>query len=246
MLVLALATATELCAALPGAPPGLEPGDTAPVALPGCRARAAVASVAAVALVTGVGPVGAALRLGRLLGALGPGAVAGVLNLGVAGSFDTAALPLGALAVADRETWPEYGLRTQAGVDAAALGFPVGRTPAGPLGPSLALDPDASARAMGLALPDAWPRVHALTVAAASADAATASALRAAHGAALENMEGYALALACLEAGLPFLEVRAVSNAVGTRRADRWDLPGALAALPAALAALCGQPGGTP
>ncbi|WP_035251650.1 futalosine hydrolase [Desulfocurvus vexinensis] len=237
MLVLALATATELCAALPGAPPGLEPGDTAPVALPGRRA---------LALVAGVGPVGAALRLGRLLGALDPGAVAGVLNLGVAGSFDTAALPLGAVAVAGRETWPEFGLRTQAGVDAAALGFPVGRTPAGPLGATLALEPDAAARAMGLALPAPWPRVHALTVAAASADAATASALRAAHGAQLESMEGYALALACLEAGLPFLEVRTVSNAVGTRRADRWDLPGALAALPGALAALCGHPGGTP
>ena len=147
MLVLALATATELYAALPGAAPGLEPGDTAPLALPGDRRSASLA------LVTGVGPVGAALRLGRLLGALGPGAVAGVLNLGVAGSFDTATLPLGAVAVADRETWPEFGLRTQAGVDAAALDFPVGRTAAGPLGASLALDPDASARAMGLSLP---------------------------------------------------------------------------------------------
>lgn len=237
MLVLALATAKELCAALPGAPSGLEPGATAPVALPGRRAPAAVA------LVTGVGPVGAALRLGRLLGALGPGAVAGVVNLGVAGSFDTAALPLGAVAVAARETWPEYGLRTRAGVDAAALGFPVGRAPEGPIGPSLDLAPDAAARALGLALPAAWPRAAALTVAAASADAATADALRAAHGALLENMEGYALALACREAGLPFLEVRSVSNAVGTRRAGAWNLPGALAALGPALAALCAGPG---
>jgi futalosine hydrolase len=237
MLVLALATAKELRAALPGAPPGLNPGDTVPVALPGRRA---------LALVAGVGPVGAALRLGRLLGALGPGAVAGVLNVGVAGSFDTAALPLGAVAVAVRETWPEYGLRTRGGVDAAALGFPVGHAHSGPVGPSLTLEPDAAARALGLEPPAAWPRVPALTVAAASADAATADALRAAHGALLENMEGYALALACLEAGLPFLEVRAVSNAVGSRRAEDWALPAALAALPKILAALGLGPEGPP
>lgn len=46
-----------------------------------------------------------------------------------------------------------------------------------------------------------------------------------------ENMEGFSLALACLQAGIPFLELRTVSNLVGSRKAEHWKLDDALQAL---------------
>ena len=54
----------------------------------------------------------------------------------------------------------------------------------------------------------------------------------------LENMEGFAVAYACARAGVPCVEIRAVSNKVGPRAADEKDFPGALAALGRILPAL--------
>lgn len=218
MLALAFATGRECAAALPDLP-APEPGGWTSREIFGRRA---------LVLVTGVGPVCAALALGRLLGSE---QVSGLLNLGLAGSFDPARLPLGAVAAADAEIWPEYGLRTQDGVDPGDIGFPLAETPDGPLRDRLPLDPDGAARTLGLILPEHWARGASLTVAAASGDQATAEAMRRAHAPATENMEGFALALGCLRAGLPFLEIRAVSNPVGSRSRAHWNLPLAFSAL---------------
>jgi futalosine hydrolase len=45
------------------------------------------------------------------------------------------------------------------------------------------------------------------------------------------NMEGAALFHACLTLGVPFLELRAVSDLVGPRDKAAWDIPGAVRAL---------------
>ncbi|WP_461209692.1 futalosine hydrolase [Desulfocurvus sp. DL9XJH121] len=223
MLVLAFATARECAAALDTAPPE-----------PGGWARAAVAGREALVLVTGVGPLSAALALGRLLGEQSP---RGVVNLGVAGAF-SGRLALGTTAVVREEIWPEYGLRTQEGVDARGLGFPLAETPGGPVYKRIGLDPGGAARELGLALPGDWPLAASLTVSGVSADAAVARSMARTYDPDMENMEGFALALGCLRAGLPFLEVRTVSNIVGPREAGGWDLPGALAALGRAARAL--------
>ena len=78
-----------------------------------------------------------------------------------------------------------------------------------------------------------------LTVSTATGTARRAADLRAAHPRArAEAMEGTGVATAAAAADVPFLEVRAVSNAVGPRDRDAWDLPAALAALEAVGAAL--------
>jgi futalosine hydrolase len=51
----------------------------------------------------------------------------------------------------------------------------------------------------------------------------------------VEAMEGFAVLRACALAGVPAVEVRAVSNEVGERDRARWEIPAALAALDAAL-----------
>ena len=46
-----------------------------------------------------------------------------------------------------------------------------------------------------------------------------------------ETMEGAAVALVCKRLGIPFCEVRAISNYTGERSKQQWDIRGALAAL---------------
>jgi len=192
------------------------------------------------ALATGIGVVNAAFELGRALaGPLNGQAVSGVLNLGVAGSFDLAAHPLGAVRLVNRECWPEYGLLAAGAVvaDAAGLGFAMnalekcgGAPDEAMIFDQLAWDAPAALAVMEFEA-GGWTTAHSLTVSGVSADATRAAALAGRYGAGLENMEGFALAYGARRAGLPFAELRAVSNAVGSRPPRHWDLPGALNAL---------------
>lgn len=78
-----------------------------------------------------------------------------------------------------------------------------------------------------------------LTVATATGTAATAAALAArVPGAAAEAMEGFGIATAALQRGVPVLEIRAISNAVGPRDRDAWRIGDAFKALEAASSVL--------
>ena len=193
--------------------------------------------------VTGVGPVCAALAAGRHL-AQNP-APAGFMSCGIAGTYSLQTAPLGSVAVADKEIWPEYGLATEKGVDPICLGFPlIGKkddTDPPPVWNALNLDPHAAFAALALPYPTdptghdpSLPRVvtgPSLTVAGASGTPGRARTLAAQYCALTENMEGFSLALAAHQAKLPFIEIRAVSNVVGERGANCWNMPAALAAL---------------
>lgn len=227
MLLVAAATGLELSAAL---------GITAH-APQGELFAASAYGRQMLALVTGVGVVNAALALGRALEqarAAGTGAD-GVVCLGVAGSFDLAAHPLCSARLVERETWPEYGLlfSGQCAADARALGFSLNGAKAaapGAIFERLEWDGPGAARRMGLD-PAGLICAHSLTVSGVSADPQRATALHKRFEAGLENMEGFALAYAAERAGLPFAELRTVSNPVGARPPAGWDLPGALASL---------------
>lgn len=187
------------------------------------------------ALVCGIGVVNAALALGRALGRVD---IEGVLNFGVAGSFDLSAHPLGAARLVEREIWPEYGLLFSGAcaADARALGFALNGAPKGAPGTDnaifeeLAWGAPAALQAMGLHS-QGLAAATSLTVSGVTADAERACALKERFGAGLENMEGFALAYGARLAGLPFAQLRTVSNPVGSRPPQGWDLPGALAAL---------------
>jgi futalosine hydrolase len=200
------------------------------------------------ACVCGLGVINASLALGA---ALARADVDGVFCLGVAGSFDLSTHPLRSVRLVDREVWPEYGLLATGwcSADATALGFPLGQAHrAGTeAGPDAAVwdrvDWDASGNLTRLGLcPGPWTTARSLTVSGVTADPERAELLRARHNAGLENMEGFALAYGCALAGVPFVELRAVSNAVGVRPPLYWDLPGALESLGQAAQRLL-QPG---
>ena len=83
------------------------------------------------------------------------------------------------------------------------------------------------------------------TVAAASSDAAAAAGWARRHpDVRVEEMEGWAVALACRRAGVPLTVVRAVGNVCGDRDVAGWRTAEAMAALDAVLAALLHAPPG--
>lgn len=228
-MTLALVTATEkeMRAALGflASPPEVRRDAPAPVTL-GDRQ--------VLACVSGVGVLNAALFLGGLLAGRGLeqyGPLEGVLNVGLAGSFDLRRLGLGVPLVVRREVWPEYGLHRDCGADAKGLGFALGQVAGEPVWDRLDLDVEAMAQSMHMSLPKLLFKAVSLTVSSVTATADRAGKLAAAFDADVENMEGFSLAYGCAVAGVPFLEARTVSNLVGSRAREDWDLDGALAAL---------------
>ncbi|SDB13375.1 futalosine hydrolase [Desulfonatronum thiosulfatophilum] len=177
-----------------------------------------------VLLVCGVGPVNAGISLGHLLGGL-PGPV-GVLNLGVAGAFCLETLPLGKAVLVDEEIWPEYGLLTASGIDPKGIGLSLGKAEEYPVWDRLKLEPEVDAENMKLDVAG-LSKVSSLTVSGVSGTAERAEELRTRYAADVENMEGFALAWACRRFKAPFVQVRTISNLVGSRDAKHWDLPGA-------------------
>ncbi|MGW8374363.1 futalosine hydrolase [Streptomyces sp. ODS28] len=140
-----------------------------------------------------------------------------VVSAGIGGGFPP--LPLGATVVSDAIVAADLGAQTADG-GFAELGFgTVVHTPPKDLVRAAA---DAAGAVTGTVL----------SVSTVTGTAARARELSERHpGAAAEGMEGFGVAEAAAAYGLPALEVRAVSNAVGPRDKAAWDIPGALTAL---------------
>ena len=180
-------------------------------------------------LAGGVGPACAAASTARLL-ALGPHEPSGgyglVLAAGIGGGFGSIAA--GGIAVASSIVFADLGVETGDGfASASALGFGQDRYDVDP------------ALARRLAGRTGGRLGTVLTVATVTGTAQRAARLRAAHpDATAEAMEGAGVAAAASQAGVPFGEIRAVSNAVGPRDRSSWRIPDALAALARAFAAI--------
>ncbi|EGE42760.1 futalosine hydrolase [Streptomyces griseus] len=143
-----------------------------------------------------------------------------VVSAGIGGAF-TPLTPLGSLVVASDLVAADLGADTPDGfLPVTALGFGRDRFTAPP-----ALVREVAAAAGAAAGP-------VLTVSTVTGTAERAADLLAAHpGALAEAMEGFGVAEAAARAGLPVMELRAVSNAVGPRDRDAWRIGDALAAL---------------
>ena len=150
-----------------------------------------------------------------------------VVSAGIGGGFAPVA-PVGSLVVASGIVAADLGAQTPEGfVPVTALGF--GR---------VRHVPPASLVREVAAATGAHPG-EILTVSTVTGDAERAAALLAAHPrAAAEAMEGFGVAEAADRAGVPVLELRAVSNAVGPRDREAWRIGDALAALTGAFGKL--------
>jgi futalosine hydrolase len=174
-----------------------------------------------VPVAAGVGPAEAAAITSAQLAA---GDFDLVLCAGIGGGF--APLVPGDVAVAGRIVFADLGAQTADGFESADdLGFGAS---AYDVGPRLALElADRTGAHLGTIL----------TVATVTGTAERAAALRDRFpDAVAEGMEGAGVAAAAAAHGLPVAEIRAISNQVGPRERDRWQVPVALAALRRAVA----------
>ncbi|ADI14403.1 futalosine hydrolase [Truepera radiovictrix] len=179
----------------------------------------------------GVAKVNTAAGLALALQQLAPEAV---VQFGVGGAFAASGLPLGGVAVASGEVHMDTGVQLERGwQDMEALGFPL--LPGPP--PRFNHFPTDLALSAALAEAARAPRVLFGTSECVTGSFGAAARLYARFGAAIESMEGAAAAQVCAALKVPFAEVRGVSNRVGERDKARWDLPGAVRAVNAALKA---------
>jgi futalosine hydrolase len=151
-----------------------------------------------------------------------------VLSAGIGGGF--APTPVGAIAVASSIVFADLGAETDTGfTPVSALGFGSERYD---VPPRLAVElADGTGGHMGTIL----------TVATVTGTAATSDAMRARHpDAVAEAMEGAGVAAAATVHGVAFGEIRAISNLVGPRDRESWDIAAALAALGRAVASIAG------
>lgn len=196
-----------------------------------------VADVPVAITAGGIGKANTAAAIARVSARVEVGAV---LQLGIGGAYPAGAggpaLPLGSVAVAASEFDLDLGVgEGDAWRGLEALGFAAVATDP-PTYNRIACD-TGSSHAVARAL--ACPHVPFATSDRVTADRATARRIADQVGAAIESMEGAAAAQVCLALGLPFVEVRAVSNEVGVRDKSEWRVREAIAAVgDAALAAL--------
>lgn len=192
------------------------------------------AQTGAGALTVIAGGVGQAASAAATATALGAGDFDLVLSVGVAGGFRD--VGLGTLVVADRVVAADLGCRT----DAAFV--PLGDMG---LGTHMLAAPDVPARALADRLQATGAPVVTGTIATVSTITGTATAeeeLHALYGARAEAMEGFGVATAAELFGIPWGEVRAISNAVGPRDVTSWRLDDALRTAAAAVLTVTAEP----
>jgi futalosine hydrolase len=165
--------------------------------------------------VTGVGMLATAWQLSQLFVRHQP---AFCINAGIAGALDPA-LKIGDVVNVGSEILADLGVEDAAGrfIDLFELGFSAKDN--FPFVAGRLQNPEAANSQF-------LPLVQGITVNKAHGAAGSIAKIREKYPEAqVESMEGAAFFFACLHAGLPFVELRAISNYVEPRNREGWDLP---------------------
>jgi futalosine hydrolase len=168
------------------------------------------------AVAVGVGIAAAAAGTARLLAS---GRYTAVVCAGIAGGF---AVGPGATVLGTESVAADLGAESPDGfIPLSVLGFGACALPSD----------EGLLRRLGDTLPAAT-RGPILSVNTVTGTAASTDALRRRYpDAVAEGMEGFGVATAAAQAGVPFAELRTISNPVGPRDRAAWRIPEALAAL---------------
>nr|WP_281890917.1 futalosine hydrolase [Paenibacillus sp. YYML68] len=189
-------------------------------------------------LLAGVGPAASAASTAVALARSGkPYRL--VVSMGIGGGFPGVA-DIGSLVIANKIIAADLGVETADGfLSVDELGFGASQVA---VAMELVQRLAEAMRSSSAQSTETLTAVHVgpvLTVTTATGTAQTAARLaKRVPGAAAEAMEGYGVAVAAQAAGIPVLELRAISNAVGPRDRSAWRIPEALRTLEAAAAAL--------
>ena len=170
----------------------------------------------------GVAKVNTAAGLALALHTLKPDRV---IQFGIGGAFAEGGLELAQVAVATQETHLDTGVQLEndwQGME--TLGFPL------LMGYYNTLPTDAELTQTLVTLTGATPRAFG-TSETVTGYPTFATSLYQRFGVAVESMEGAAAAQVCTALGVPFAELRGISNVVGERDKARWEIGGAVKAV---------------
>ena len=175
-------------------------------------------------IVTGAGKTRTALGVNRDLSS-GPCAL--VVQIGVAGALPGSRLEPGDVVVATSEFLADEGVEAPTGfLDLLALGLPSGMAGGRPIYNEVPLSIPAPATLSAIEASAAGRYAvragRLATVSTGSGTDASAARITARSSALAESMEGAAAALAALYHGIPFFEVRGISNRAGDRDRGTW------------------------
>ena len=167
----------------------------------------------------GFGPIASAAHARHALARHQPDRV---IMIGIAGTFYPRGLPVAAAAVFPSVVLDGVGVGSSSEfISAAALGFPHD--------PTTASAPHKRFDELPLKAPYGAAAGQLLTCCAASATPEEARQRRESFpGAVAEDMEGFGVALACQLGGVQLAIVRGISNEVGNRQIERWQISEAL------------------
>mgnify|MGYP002780406555 CR=1 FL=1 len=199
---------------------------------------ASLAGVPVLALAGGMGKVNAAQCVTALLER---GLAQRVIGFGVGGAYIGAGLGVGGVALASGESYGDEGVQTARGwLSTEQIGIALLERGELRCFNHFPLDADEVARARAALGAGGVTAVVGpfVTVSCCSGTAARGAELAARFGAVCENMEGAALAHVCALYGVPFLEVRGISNLVEDRDLARWRLREATEAAARAVVAM--------
>lgn len=174
---------------------------------------------------SGVGMLASAVAISRLLFEEKPDLV---IQAGIAGCFDNG-IPLGKVVAVSSECVADAGVQEEGRWKDLF---------------DLKLEKSSYHPYEKRRLPNPWldkfnllrlPEVTAVTINEISTNTERIAQIRKKYDPAIESMEGAALHYTCRQAGVPFLQVRAVSNYIGERNKANWKLTESIASLNDAL-----------
>ena len=169
-------------------------------------------------LISGVGAVPTCFHLSQYL-LKNP--VDLVINAGIAGAFDTNLYPIGTVVEVERDRFADLGAEFADGhfEDVFEMGL---ENPN-----KFYQDGWLINRRCG----DKLQQVSSLTLNKVTGQLDAANILKEKYEAALETMEGAAVAFTCLQLNIPFHQIRAVSNKIEDRNKENWNIPLAIKTL---------------
>ena len=184
---------------------------------------ALLTSLPATVVVTGLGAVNTAHALARHV--TGKGVPALVIQTGIAGAYVPAGIEVGSVLLATEEMYGDVGVMTPEGwLPADVIGIPLVEARGGQ--PSLFNQFPCDAALVDRAAEIAGSLIartgRFLTLAQCTGVRTLGDALHYRFNALCESMEGAAAAQVCAIHGIPFLEVRGVSNLVEDRDRKSW------------------------
>jgi futalosine hydrolase len=188
--------------------------------------------------ISGMGKVNAAHAATLMLTQFNPNAI---IVFGIGGAYPSSGAQIGDIAIAKEEIAGDEGVMTQEGFkDAEYIGIPLLKTSTSEIYSTYPASDhlvNGSARSLS-AYQDAGRKVHVgtfVTLSTCTGTTARARQLEERYHGLCENMEGAAVAQVAALHGVPWLEVRGISNIVEDRDLKAWDIPKAAGTVQQAL-----------